>query len=1211
MVVTTEVERTLPADLPFAREAIEQTIPERFEQVVSRFANRIALTGKGRTWTYSDLNRCVNRIAHAIRASTKRGAGCVAFLAEQSPEMVIATLAVLKAGKTYLAIHPMMPVLAQREIVRDAAPELILTTAAMETRAGEMTAGAVALLVVDDIDARYSEENPPIVNNSRDLSTIIYTSGTTGQPKGVMKSHRAVLHRVWLSTQHDGIVPSDRQSLLTHCSFSASEADMFGALLQGASVHVFDIASEGLASFREWIDEEKITLLHPPVVLFRRFLSTLKGTNLFPSVRLVALAGETVLPADLEKWKRHFAGSCAVLHRFSLTETALLTVGRIDRDSIVDPSFVAAGRPVADKHITLVDEAGRAVGQGQTGEVVVRSRYIADGYWRQPDATAASFKVAPEAPEERVYRTGDLGRFLPDGTLVLLGRRDHMVKIRGYRVNTREVESAVMQLSGISEAAIVVGKEDDESRLWAFVVMKPGIQFDPLALREELRKHLPDWKIPARFQSIPALPMTLTGKIDKKALAEVSVSDPARPASSGSGAKPSTSIEDELSSIWKATLRRENVGMDDNFLDIGGDSISAMMTLNRIERRYGTKLKFAEFFQHATIRQLAKIVRSNTAEEEIVAAPEAVIERGTESRKQAAPIESVADGFIELLNAQGVDYIFINPGTDTAPILESIAKFKAEGRRTPELVLCLHESLALSMAHGYYMVTGRVQVVMVHVDVGTQNLGANLHNAQRGRAGVVICAGRAPYTVDGAVPGGRNRYNHWIQEQFNQAGIVQGYVKWHYELACRENLSLAVQRAFQVAGTEPAGPVYLTLPREVLMQKLEAPVVDDTKRRPSSSTPAADPVSLRQAAGWLIEADNPLILVAYAGRNPKAVAALVQLAETLAVPVVESRHRVNFPSGHPLHLGFTTARYLQQADCVLIVDHDVPWIPAQGQPASNCRIIQIDIDPLKRDIPIWGFPVDLAIQADSSIACAALAEEVERQLSPADRERIEARRRIVTAEHWAQWDKSRQRATGLSNRKPIAPDWAAYCLNECVDENTVIVSEAVSNSPILWSHLQLDNPGTYYQSLGSGLGWGLGAALGAKLADRSKTVICAVGDGSWMFSAPIAAYWAAEQQSSPFLTVIFNNQEYFSTTEAILATAPEGYARKSGQYPMCDLPKPPLYSKLAEAQGLWSRTVDDPADLPSVLREALNQVKGGRSALVDVCVSSPRPGQEE
>ena len=856
----------------------------------------------------------------------------------------------------------------------------------------------------------------------------------------------------------------------------------------------------------------------------------------------------------------------------------------------------------------LVDEAGRAVAKGEMGELVVKSAYIAEGYWRQPEETAAVFKPDPEVPGQRIYRTGDLGRFLDDGRFVFLGRLDDRVKIRGYRVDTREVDWALLKLNEVSEAATIARSENDEHQLVAFVVMKQGFQLESSALRERLREYLPEWQIPVRFQSISVLPTTLTGKVDKQRLQEEIQHTIAR--AGLDSPEGQLSLEEELAEIWKTSLRLDAVGLDDNFLDLGGDSISTMISVKMIERRYGIRVPHAEFFQHGTIRHLADRIRSNSSTQDDLptdrSSGQGSILEEAETLSGQMLVDNVSDGYLELLNAHAVDCIFINPGTDTAPILESIAKFKARGRRTPKLVLCLHELVAMAAAHGYFMVRGKPQIVLVHVDVGTQNIGANLHNAQRGRAGVVVCAGRPPYTVDANIPGGRNHYVHWIQEQFNQASSVQGYVKWHYELTCRENLAVAVQRAFQVAATEPAGPVYLTLPREVLMQKTEALVIEP-ERTPAISRSAADPDSLAQAAQWLIEADSPLILVAYAGRNPKAVACLVRLAEALAVPVVESRHRINFPSSHPLHLGFAAPRHLQQADCVLILDHDVPWVPAQGRPKAECRIIHMDIDPLKRDIPIWGFPVDLAIQADSSQAVAALAEEVERRLSLTDRARIETRRHSVTLEHQARQALWRQRALDLAARQPIAPEWAAFCVNEIVDRETIIVSEAVTNNPILWNYLELDTPGSYYQSLGSGLGWGLGAALGAKLAAPSKTVICTMGDGSWVFSSPIAVYWAAEQHHSPFLTIIFNNQEYAATTEAILTTSPKGYAKKTGTYPACDLPKPPLYSKLAEAMGLWAQTVHEPARLQSVLREALAEVRRGRSALVDICVSSSRP----
>ncbi|MBZ5606243.1 MAG: acetolactate synthase, partial [Acidobacteriia bacterium] len=374
---------------------------------------------------------------------------------------------------------------------------------------------------------------------------------------------------------------------------------------------------------------------------------------------------------------------------------------------------------------------------------------------------------------------------------------------------------------------------------------------------------------------------------------------------------------------------------------------------------------------------------------------------------------------------------------------------------------------------------------------------------------------------------------------------------------------------------------------------------------PSPSSPAADPAAIADAARWLIEAENPVILTAYAGRNPSAVGALVRLAELLAVPVIETRHRLNFPSSHPLHLGYSGVRALPHADCVLMVDHDVPWIPAQSAPGPEAKIIQIDNDPVKRDMPLWGFEVDLSIQADSSLALDALALEVARQLGPLDRDRIEQRRHRVSAEHQSRAKKFQQRSLDVRSMRPIAPEYAASCLNEIVDDETIIVSEAVTNGPVLWNYLQLDKPGSFFQSQGSGLGWGLGAALGAKLASPSKTIVCVVGDGSWIFGNPLVAYWTALEQNAPFLTVIFNNQQYCATVEAIQSAAPHGAAIAS--YPACETPKAPLYSKVSEALGLWAKTVNDPAELPSALRDALQAVRGGRPAVVDICVSTGPP----
>ncbi|MBZ5604036.1 MAG: AMP-binding protein, partial [Acidobacteriia bacterium] len=725
----------------------------------------------------------------------------------------MATLGVVKSGKAYLGIHPQMPAAAQRNILQDAMPQLLLTIADLLPRAEEIAEGICDVLAIDDL--QYPDDDIELPLRPEDPSTIFYTSGTTGQPKGVVKSHRAVLHRVWLSTQHDVIMPEDRQSLLTHSSFSAAESDIFCSLLQGARVCVFDLASEGFSAFRNWIDQEQITLLHPPVFLFRKFLGTLQGSNLFPSVRLVALAGDAVFPEDIREWKRHFAESCALLHRFSISETALLTVARIDREEPADVDFVSAGKPVADKFIELVDESGHEVAPGEVGEIVVRSRYLADGYWRHPEETAAAFRRDPDDPGQTIYRTGDRGRFLPDGSLMFLGRREHMAKIRGYRVDTREVESVLVGLEDISLATVLVRQEEDQDRLSAFVVMQDGRTFDARGIRERLKTNLPEWKIPSSIIAVASLPTTLSGKIDRQQLQ--SMAEPVAPESSD--------IEGALTDVWRVSLRSETVGLDDHFLDLGGDSIAAMVTLNWVERLYGVRLSVAEFYQSGTIRQLAQLLRARDG-----------------NTKPQDPAPRVSDAYLELLNQHSVEYVFVNPGTDTAPILESVARRQRQGQRVPKFVLCLHESVAMAAAHGYFMVSGRAQVVMVHVDVGTQNIGANLHNAQRGRAGMVICAGRSPYTMDGVEPGGRNRSNHWIQEQFDQASTVQGYVKWNYELTRARNLPLAVGRAFQIACTEPAGPVYLSMPREILMEMMPAPI-GPKKRLPSPSSPAAGPAA--------------------------------------------------------------------------------------------------------------------------------------------------------------------------------------------------------------------------------------------------------------------------------------------------------------------------------------------------------------------------------
>ena len=340
-------------------------------------------------------------------------------------------------------------------------------------------------------------------------------------------------------------------------------------------------------------------------------------------------------------------------------------------------------------------------------------------------------------------------------------------------------------------------------------------------------------------------------------------------------------------------------------------------------------------------------------------------------QEQTIDVGQGSDVYLESLNANGVKYVFINSGTDTFPIQESIAKYQSQGRHVPEVILCLDEEVAMSAAHGYYMVSGKPQVLLVHVDAGTMQVGGAIHNAQRGRAGMVFCAGRAPYTFEGELPGGKSMNIHWLQEQIDQAAGVRPFTKWDYEIRRPETIHQVMQRAFQLAGSEPAGPVYVSLPREVLMAPVETARIPAASRYAPVSPGYPSPEALEQAADILAHAQRPLIVTSQAGRHPQTLGHMVELAELIGASVIGDRVSLGFPTAHPLYIGRSGNQQIREADALLLVDCDVPWIPSLAKPKPDARIISIDQDPLKANMPMHLFPADLLIQASSAEAIPA------------------------------------------------------------------------------------------------------------------------------------------------------------------------------------------------------------------------------------------------
>ena len=574
------------------------------------------------------------------------------------------------------------------------------------------------------------------------------------------------------------------------------------------------------------------------------------------------------------------------------------------------------------------------------------------------------------------------------------------------------------------------------------------------------------------------------------------------------------------------------------------------------------------------------------------------------------PVSEGAEAFIELLNANNVDYIFLNPGTDIVPIQEAVVKFKSLGRRTPEVVLCLHESIAMAAAIGHFMVSGRPQVVLVHGDVGTQQVGGALHNAQRGRAAVIFCAGRAPSISGEWRRGGRTQRREWLQDTFDQSGIVRNYVKWDYMLRSTENIAEVVQRAFQISTTQPCGPVYLTLPREVLMEKMDGIKIPPPARYRGAATPQGDTELLTEVAGWLLHARQPLIITGYSGRNTHAVAPLVELAEMLGARVVTSELRMNFPLRHPLCAGIVSSKggvnpeYLKEADVILIVDHDVPYVPSSSQPRADSKIIHIDIDPAKQDLPLWGFPADILLQADSAKAIPALNDMIRTKLTPELRRHFQERFKQIESEHEKLRATWHSLATGKAGQKPISSEWLSNCIDQVVDEETIVLTEVMTDSASVARQLRRSQPGTLFANAGSNLGWGLGASLGVKLAAPHKTVVSLISDGSFVFGCPVAALWAASQSNAPFLAIVYNNQRYNAPINAIRNLyGKDSFCATTGDWTGCEIKPSPEYALVARACNAYGNTVTEPAGILPALQEALERVHAGQPAVVDVRIA--------
>jgi len=560
--------------------------------------------------------------------------------------------------------------------------------------------------------------------------------------------------------------------------------------------------------------------------------------------------------------------------------------------------------------------------------------------------------------------------------------------------------------------------------------------------------------------------------------------------------------------------------------------------------------------------------------------------------------ETAADAWLGLLAARGIEYLFANGGTDFAPVVEAYAKGQKLGWRLPEIVIVPHENMGVAMAHGYAMVTGRPQAMMVHVGVGTANSLNGLINASRQNVPILFTAGRTPITESGALPAARNNYIHWAQEHFDQGGMLREFVKWDYELRHAEQVETVIDRALALARSEPQGPVYVTLPREVLASSFSTEFSANPTLA-AATPPAADPEMLEEAAKLLGAAQRPLLITASGGRTQDSSRAIEQLAHALGVAVVHYRPRhLALSTEHPLHCGWDPHALLKEADVVLVVECDVPWIPKEGKPRADAKVIHIGPDPLFAAYPLRGFRADIALTGAVAPTLQLLWRAAQKQaVSP---KAIDERRNAISTLS----EEIRKKARGGVTPMPaaITSKWLSACISQVLDDNTILVNEY----PTVLEEIVIKQPGRYFGNPSSGgLGWGMGAALGAKLASPDKTVICAVGDGAYMFGNPTATHYVSEAMRLPVLFVIANNARWAAVHRSTLATYPKGHASETKQPPFATLEPSPRFEHVVQASGGYGERVTEPAKLMPALERALKAVKEEkRQAVLNVCLEA-------
>jgi amino acid adenylation domain-containing protein len=597
---------TDPEALPFSPDEIEGSIPERFAKVAATRQAALAIATGSQRLTYGELDLRSDRLAAAITRRAPDREMPVAVLLDDPVSMITAMLATWKAGRLCVPLDSARPPARLEVILRDAEPGLIVTDGRGSAALSNISGTGARPLRVDELDLREVADAPRPPVTADQLACLLYTSGATGQPKGLVRSHRHMLHRAHCSVTSLAIRPADRVSALHSPSFGAGLGDVMAALLSGATLLPFDPRTAGLGALASWIDRERVSVLCAVVTTFRHLLAEIGPDRRFPSVRVVRLGSEPLFRHDVERFREHFGPHCLLVAGYGVSEASDIVEYRMSHDTPLPAARVPAGYPHAGVEILVLDEDGRAVRDGEAGEVAVRSRYLSEGYWRRADLTHATFQSDPADSRSRIYRTGDVGRLLPDGCLELLGRRDHQVKVRGYEVHPGEIEAALTEHAAVREAVVTAWvAPDGDTHLAAYIVPRTPAGAHASTLREFLRARLPVYMVPSAFIRLDTLPLGPNGTVDREALPP-----PPRPTAARAVdfVSPRSPLEHQVAGIWEDLFGVRPIGARDDFFDLGGDLLLAAALVAAIEETCGRVLPPAVLLEAPTVATLAALL---------------------------------------------------------------------------------------------------------------------------------------------------------------------------------------------------------------------------------------------------------------------------------------------------------------------------------------------------------------------------------------------------------------------------------------------------------------------------------------------------------------------------------------------------------------------------------------------------------------------------